>query len=58
MNKQRKNPSFGKRMSILKKHLQFAIKDDVVDTISVKYLFFDEKEETMFKKIDYEKFGL
>ena len=46
-------------MNILKKHLQFAIKDDVVDTISVKYLFFDEKEEEpMFKKIDYGNFGL
>tara|TARA_Y100000389_G_C17428566_1_gene501112 strand:+ start:65 stop:178 length:114 start_codon:yes stop_codon:yes gene_type:complete len=29
-------------MNILKKHLEFAIKDDVVDNISVKYLFFDK----------------
>jgi hypothetical protein len=57
VNKQRKNPSFGTRMNILKKHLEFAIKDDVVDNISVKYLFFDEKEETMFKKVDYENYG-
>ena len=59
VNKERKNPSFRTRMNILKKHLQFAIKDDVDDTITVKYLFFDEKEEeTMFKKVDYENYGL
>ena len=58
VNKERKNQSFGTRMNILKKHLQYAITEDVVDTISVKYLFFDEKEETVFKKVDYENYGL
>ena len=58
IGKDKKNPSFGTRMNILKKHLKYAMEDEVKSYISVKYLFFDDKEETMFEKVDYERYNM
>ena len=51
VNNSKRDPSFGTRMKKLKEHLTFAIHDEATYFLSVKYLFFDDKEETQFENI-------
>jgi hypothetical protein len=52
MNKSSKDPSFGSRMKVLEQHLMYAFNDEPVSPLSIKHLFYDNRETTLFMKVD------
>ena len=45
-NHKQQNPSFGTRMKFLSEHLRYAADDLVVSYLSVKYMFYNNRETT------------
>jgi hypothetical protein len=52
MDKSSKDPSFGNRMKVLEQHLLYAFEDEPVSPLSIKHLFYDNRETTLFMKVD------
>ena len=52
------NPSVVSRMRKLSEHLGYAIHDAPISFLSVKHVFFDDKEETVFEQFDLTKYNL
>jgi hypothetical protein len=57
-NKSKRNPSFSTRGLKLKEALKYAFEDELISELSIKYLFYDNNENTVFKPINVTKFGL
>jgi hypothetical protein len=52
INKSSKDPSFGSRMKVLEQHLMYAFNDEPISPLSIKHLFYDDRETTFFMKVN------
>jgi hypothetical protein len=57
-NKSKRNPSFSTHGLKLKESLKYAFEDEPISELSMKYLFYDNNENSIFKPINVTKFGL